>query len=811
MRLRAFSIVTSTFYRRTARGLAALVVLTTTVGAGRIPIGAPGIAVPQTRFSYTAQNADVRSVLMKLSSAFNVSIAIGPEVRGNVTVRLSNATLDTALSVVLQPLGIQYSHLGSSVIVGRSATAMNSLSLRPVNASSFSVASVATKTLSAVPLVHANAATMASDLRGLNPGLSVAAGPNNTLLVNGTSQQTQQVQAYVAAMDSVTAPSAIVAQVTQASPSVRFSQLYKLRYLDAKSVADVLRRSFANIQVSVVPEVNGVTIVGTAAEQQRIADALAQLDVPSAAAAAQPQAAGYDPYGSGGASASNYAGSTGVDVVTLHAAVPGINGAASSSATDIATAITQALGPTLPDLHVTVYANQSQLLLTGSPSSIRVARELIDKLDALPKMVVLDVTILEVDENVSKNLGLSLQPAVISTTYTETTPAAPATGGTAPPLLGLQPFSRTPISIGLQLNLLIQNGKAKVLADPKLTTISGRTASIRAGDNIAILTTTGGAVGTVATTQLQTFNTGVQLDVTPVINADNFVSVTLHPTVNNLASVANGVPQISTRDAQTTVALREGETLIIGGLIEDSYNRTDQRIPLLGYAPVIGPLFTQSQVTGQRNELIIMVTPHIVEPLTVPPAVGPAMTSLPSPTPLPTLRPATVLPAMRTPAAQVAQSSYVEVPNTGAAGVTQPYAPQSVPQTPNPNPFTGAGSAQTSPGAFVYGQKPASLPSSGANDPPKIYYVLASPQVVKQGTPISVEAVTSTNVTRVTVQLGAANISLHQAAPGLWDATVPFSMPSSSQPTALQVPAVMSATRMDGAAATLNIPLTLMP
>ena len=406
-----------------------------------------------------------------------------------------------------------------------------------------------------------------------------------------------------------------VAQFVPAPANARSTQLYKLRYLTAKAVADVLRHSFANVQVTVVSEVNGVTVNATAADHKRIADALAQLDVPTGAQAAPVPPAAAVARPPLAASPGSEPGGTAVDVVTLHAAVPGLNGVQSSSATDIAAAVLQALTPSLPDLRITVYASQSQLLLTGSPATIRVARQLIDQLDALPKLVVLDVSIIEVDENVSKNLGLSLQPAVISSTYTETTPLIPASGGNAPPLLGLQPFTRSPLSIGLQLNLLIQNGKAKVVADPKLTTLSGRTASIRAGDNIAILTTTGGSVGTVATTQLQTFNTGVQLDITPVINADNFITVTLHPTVNNLASVANGVPQISTRDVQTTVALREGQTLVIGGLIEDSYNRTEQHIPVLGYLPGIGKFFTQTTVNGARNELIITVTPHIIDPV----------------------------------------------------------------------------------------------------------------------------------------------------------------------------------------------------
>ena len=160
----------------------------------------------------------------------------------------------------------------------------------------------------------------------------------------------------------------------------------------------------------------------------------------------------------------------------------------------------------------------------------------------------------------------------------------------------------------------MQHGKGRVLADPRITTISGRTATIRAGDNIAILTTTGGGTGTVATTQLQTFQTGVTLDITPVVNAGNFITVALHPTVNSLAGISNGIPQIATRDTQTTVAMHEDETLVIGGLIQDTSTRTDTKIPILGDLPLIGRAFRNSELNSERNELIIAVTPHIVSP-----------------------------------------------------------------------------------------------------------------------------------------------------------------------------------------------------
>ena len=155
-----------------------------------------------------------------------------------------------------------------------------------------------------------------------------------------------------------------------------------------------------------------------------------------------------------------------------------------------------------------------QIALIGPATSVRSARQFIEKVDVVPPLVVLDTDILVVDESVAKNLGLQLGTAALSTTFTELQPA-PNSDGTQPRLGRFQALSRTPISFTAQLNLLVQNGKGRVLADPRITTLSGRTASIRAGHTISILTTTAGNVGTIATTQVQSFQTGVTLDITP--------------------------------------------------------------------------------------------------------------------------------------------------------------------------------------------------------------------------------------------------------------------------------------------------------
>jgi hypothetical protein len=377
--------------------------------------------------------------------------------------------------------------------------------------------------------------------------------------------------------------------------------------------------------------------------------------------------------------------------------------------------------------------------------------------------------VLEVQETVAKNLGLLFPQPVISTTYSEITPIAPPSGGTPPPLLGIQPWTRTPISITAQLNFLVQNGSARVLADPRVTTVSGRTATIRAGDTLSILTTAGGSAGTVATTQVVNFNTGVTLDITPIVNTGDVISVTLHPVVNSLAGVSNGVPQVSTRDTLTTVSLRDNQTLVIGGLIQETTTRQVNKLPLLGDIPVIGRLFQNIQTNNSRNELIIVVTPHVLHegaPVTIP---GPAINAMPTPAALPTLPPNAHLPE---PSGQM--------PLAGSSPALQ------VPQTPVPQILLTpqpTSSAMAATNVFVYGSPPPNNyagPTAGV----QIFYVQFSPTVVKEGTIVHVSAITTSNAATVTIGNAASSVPLTNVGPGQWQVTFPFHSvaASTSQP-----------------------------
>jgi type II secretory pathway component GspD/PulD (secretin) len=576
---------------------------------------------------------------------------------------------------------------------------------------------------------------------------------------------------------SVAAAKTLVAQLDVPPAGSSFTQLYRLKSVDAASVGDLIQKTYPNANVVVDGNLNAISVRATATEQTRISDAIDQLD----GKGGSPGTMGQPGFGAA-VSDGNMA------VIQLKSAIPGSGNAPSTTAQDIATAVTQALGQMASGLHVTVMQNSTSLILTGDPSSIRLAKELIAKLDVVPPLVELDTEVLEIDGSLAKNLGFELPNAVISTTFEEIQPT-PDPYGNPGRISKIQPITRTPLQLTAELNLLIQHGDGRVLADPRIVTLSGHDANFQAGDTLSILTTTGGGVGTVVTTQLQSFNTGVTLDITPIVNADGNIIVTVHPTVNSLSGDPNGVPEISTRNAQTTVTLHDNQTLVIGGLIQLEDTRTITSLPVLSQIPLIGGLFKNNDTNNTSNELVIVVTPHIIRDGEPTPAPGATM-GLPTPQPLPTVPPGMALPTVRPSG----------MPTTGPLPVLNTPVPSLSP-APQPTPSAFAAS-----NVFEYGHAPTNN-FAQPQDAPQIFYARFAPTVMSPSTLVSVDVITTTNVTRVQIGTPSASVSLSQVGPGKWQGRFPASQLALGPAQPVQQ-LTLNAYRNDGFSATVQIPVS---
>jgi general secretion pathway protein D len=184
-----------------------------------------------------------------------------------------------------------------------------------------------------------------------------------------------------------------------------------------------------------------------------------------------------------------------------------------------------------------------------------------------------------------------------------------------------------------QLQAIATAGKAQILSRPSILARDGQMAEIVVGQSVYLpssvsLTTVGGSLGTTVPTINGTYqNVGIQLDVTPFIGANNLVQMILQPQITSLDTSTPGqvieggsiissavyAPNINKRSANTVVVTPDGQPVVIGGLIANEKSSNDSKIPILGDIPLLGQLFRFSAKSNQKSELLIFLTPHIVQ------------------------------------------------------------------------------------------------------------------------------------------------------------------------------------------------------
>ena len=176
-----------------------------------------------------------------------------------------------------------------------------------------------------------------------------------------------------------------------------------------------------------------------------------------------------------------------------------------------------------------------------------------------------------------------------------------------------------PGGIQAVLNLLDQYGNTRVIANPHLAALDNQKATIKSGDRIPInqqtfVGTTAGTSNAVTTTS-QYIDTGVLMQVTPHINAGGLVTLDVQAEVSipGVPSTADAAPPIATRSVQTIIAVPSGRTMVMGGLISTTKQNTTDGLPLLDRIPVIGGLFGRQVLKDNRTELVLFITPRVVD------------------------------------------------------------------------------------------------------------------------------------------------------------------------------------------------------
>ena len=244
--------------------------------------------------------------------------------------------------------------------------------------------------------------------------------------------------------------------------------------------------------------------------------------------------------------------------------------------------------------------------ISGTPDMIARVKQQIAIIDVPVDSVILETQFVELTEQGARNLGIDL-----NNTSGQLAVGTLQTGSFLP--FGLDPNDTLP-SGALQAAIYaqIEEGEGRIVSRPRIAAQSGSTAKIITGDALPILTaiTLSGVNG--VSQQVQYVNVGVTLQIAPRVSSDGFVTSQIYGVVSSVTGFSQGYPTISKREAETSAAVRDGETFVIGGLTQENVLTSKSRVPILGKVPGLGKLFTFEQTTSSKTELYIVITPRIV-------------------------------------------------------------------------------------------------------------------------------------------------------------------------------------------------------
>ena len=239
-------------------------------------------------------------------------------------------------------------------------------------------------------------------------------------------------------------------------------------------------------------------------------------------------------------------------------------------------------------------------------------------LDVELKQVSLEARILAIDKNASKNLGIEWfwsdapQYPERSSNGTYERNFDDTTG------YGIFRFGKGPEGYpfewyyGAKINALVTNGKAKILSRPNVTTIQGHEAIINVGSSVPVPITQ--TTNSTITTSIEYRDAGIILKYTPRINEDGTITATIHTEVSTPQYVEDlKAYRFNTRSADTVVTVRDGQPMIIGGLIGAEEEKSISKIPFLGDLPILGALFRSHKKSKSESELMIFLTAHVIK------------------------------------------------------------------------------------------------------------------------------------------------------------------------------------------------------
>lgn len=573
------------------------------------PAAAAATAARAESYTFAFRDADIAQVAEEiLGATLGVSYAIDPSVTGKMSFRIdrrmTKPQLLEAFEGALTNSGVVLIRQGESVLLTTRSAAKGAGGIR---ASSATGGSAGYEVVTA-PIQHAIPSEIAKVLESVGPKDVVVHvdDKSGTLLIGGTRREIDAALETIRTFDKGGLEGARMRwfELSQASAPVI-----------ARELNQVLQASGAN-GATVVPlrRLNGlIAFARTPATLDDIGDWVQRLDRP-----AGKEVNALWVYRPRNVSAESL-GRTLASVMPGNSAATLSAGAATTSASgETATPIVQSsTGSGDEDaVRIGIDKESNSLLISASPAERVQIQRILEEIDITPPQVLIEASILEVTLNDDFRLGVNWQALGAAGKLTVTSSGA-ENGGVAPTFPG---FAVTFIDddIKAAIDALGSKTDVEVVSNPKIVALNNRTASLQIGDQVPIVVQTAQSNTTPdapRVVNVEYRDTGVILNVTPRVSGEDRVVLTVVQEASSVAkTTTSGIdsPTIQQRKFESTLSLRDGGTVALGGLISSNRSFGDAGLPVLKDVPVIGNLFKSETRDHRRTELIVLISARIM-------------------------------------------------------------------------------------------------------------------------------------------------------------------------------------------------------
>lgn len=548
--------------------------------------------------SISLRDSDVKQVLRMFADKAGMNIVFHDSVSGNVTLDLVDVPLNRAFEMVMEINDLNYVVEDRTIIVAKAGT------------SGFNFAK---QDMTLIPVKYVSAAALADFLNKNiyamhKPGLSdtdiVTTNPvTNELIVFGTKTDVAIAKKVVAQFDK--------------KPQ---TTTFKVNHTTPAEMADMICNML-------LPASSGATAGGSSGGGS---------SSPSETAPVKGGDDGASTGGAAGIMTGAAAAASGSSSIALNAGtvVCTLDGQVSGSVSSLG----------LQNLSVAYYSQLGTVnIIGGSESQIEMIKDFIAETDKKQPQAYLEISIVELNEDGSKTLQneWKLWSKYFSATFdgesTKTNPLYPTmikgtgydivdTSGDTPEVKYSVAKYTGPMTLSYAINYLVRNSKGRVVANPRILITNGEESTIDITQDYVESTESEQSAYTGGTIATRTYNiasdAGVKVSITPFISPDGYVTMNIKPEYSTILSTVPATDAVGTYTAATllshrnlelkNIRIKDGETLVLAGMINEEEQKTIGKVPVLGDLPVVGSLFRTTTSEKKKNEMVIMITPKIV-------------------------------------------------------------------------------------------------------------------------------------------------------------------------------------------------------